>query len=68
MGASTGKEARVRAARKLRAAGSVVPLPESFKTLNCHFCGWCIGASRLRIGANGFPECRAVAACEKRMR
>ena len=48
--------------------GEIVPVtgPASFRK-----CQWCEGLALvryLRFGNNTMPECRAVAACESRMR
>ena len=67
MGASTGHEARVRAARKLRASVSITPSIDGV----CRFCKKKQRRRFLRWAAemqDGDVECRGIAVCEERMK
>lgn len=64
--ATTGREARIAEARKLRKLGMEAPIFGNVAT--CGFCGATRAAKVMRRGSAGLIECRAVAACEKRMR
>jgi len=67
MAASTGREERIRAARKMRATGPWLCV--SGRVAQCRFCGN-IGAAQFMRWNHTVErsECRAIAACEGRMR
>jgi hypothetical protein len=67
VGVGTGREARIRAARKLRMRGPILVIAGPSAT--CRFCGNTGAARYMRYaGEAGRSECRGAGACEERMR